>query len=924
VRLLRDRYRRGNSLDLSRVIVVLPGKRAGRRLQELLAFQAEDDELLLTPPEVVTESKLPENLYTPKRPFADDLTQDLVWAQVLRDMPQEEQQHFAPHPPAAGDTVRWLDLGKVLRELHVELARDGLDFAAVYGKSPEAERWRTLAEVQRRYHRLLDAQHLWDIQTARLKAIELREIQTDRDIILLGAVDLNQTIRRMLDQVAEKVTVYIVAPETLAGRFDAHGCLVPGEWRDAEIPLRDDQLQEVDGPVEQADAVSAWLADRCGRFRRDEVAIGVPDPSLVPQLQRQLEQCGVKARWVEGVRVAETGPYRLLEAAVKFAAGRRYDDLAALLRHPDLEDRLPRRAQSAATAVSLPAQLDRFYTEHLPSRIHEGAIPRRRRRPDLGMALRWVNAWLKESSANRALQTWGRVFRRILGGVYKVRKLNIDEPAADTLHRTIRAILAACNRLEALPSALDATALSAADAFQIAFGSLAQETLPPPDDPTAVETLGWLELPLDDSKAVVVASFNEGFVPQSTGADAFLPDGLRRELGLLHNEGRFARDAYSTSVMCCSREELRVLVARRDGQDDPLQPSRLVFACSDAELVHRAHRFFGARKTQPAPPPLARAGKPPDKSLFAVPRPAPPGDKPECIPVTDFKVYLACPYRYYLRHVRKLEAVDDSAREMDGSAFGRLLHRVLGAWGRDRSGLRDSDNERGVVQFLDEKLSAMARAAYGVEQRRPAIRLQLEQARLRLRAFAARQVGLVRQGWRVLYAEDEEEDRLSVPFPVGGEPIALTGRIDRIDLHEQQRIVRILDYKTADGAQTPDKSHRNAGKWIDLQLPLYRHMWRAARLDAPADSAAWTVELGYFNLPKALDETGVALGGWDAAALEEADEEAHRVIRNLRDAVFWPPEYHPVPAFSEDLAAICLDGTYSAPALADDDAGDPP
>src|SRR5207244_10009060 len=214
----------------------------------------------------------------------------------------------------------------------------------------------------------------WDIQTARLKAIEFHEIRSEWDIVLLGTVDLNNTLRQMLDAIAPRVTAYIVAPEQLADHFDAHGCLVRSMWCEAPVPLREEQLRQIDGPVEQADAVSTWLGGLDGRFRNDEVAIGVPDESLVPQLQRQLEQCGVKARWVEGVRLAETGPFRLLSAALPFACHGRYDDLAALLRHPDLEEWLQTvlsipGANNTLAAKSLPAQLDEFYNARLPSRV---------------------------------------------------------------------------------------------------------------------------------------------------------------------------------------------------------------------------------------------------------------------------------------------------------------------------------------------------------------------------------------------------------------------------------------------------------------------------------------------------------------------------------------------------------------------------
>ena len=86
-RRLAARYREGSALDLGGVIVVVPGQRAGRRLEELLAFLAEEQNLRLTPPRVVTEGRLPEMLYTPKLPFATDVSQALAWAQALRDLP---------------------------------------------------------------------------------------------------------------------------------------------------------------------------------------------------------------------------------------------------------------------------------------------------------------------------------------------------------------------------------------------------------------------------------------------------------------------------------------------------------------------------------------------------------------------------------------------------------------------------------------------------------------------------------------------------------------------------------------------------------------------------------------------------------------------------------------------------------------------
>ncbi len=921
---LTTRYRKGQELDLGRVIVVVPGQRAGRRLQELLALAAENEKLALTPPHVVTEGRLPEMLYTPKLPFANDIIQDLAWAEVLRRLPQEQRQHLLPNPPAPEDRPRWLELGKVLRRLHVEMAADGLDFSAVRQIGPkltdfrEADRWQALIQLQIDYLALLDRQQLWDIQTARLKAIEfqnrLHEIDTDCDIILLGAVDLNKTLRQMLDQVADRVTVYIVAPESLADRFDAHGCLIASAWRDVEIPLRDEQLCQVEGPTEQAEAVSRWLGELGDRFRRDEVVIGVPDEALVPHLQRELNQCDMPARWVQGVRLRDTAPYRLLTAAVQFACRRRYEDLAALLRHPDVEDWLaPMRMSSAA-------QLDQFYNACLPSRITSGrALANSEQWPDLRSAIERLDAWLEGASVKHPLREWPAVFRELLSAVYGGRTCVIGATLPEALHR----ILDSCDRLASIPETLDGAAFAGTDALPLALAPLADDALPPPADPEAVEILGWLELPLDDAGAVAITTFNEGFVPKCTGAEVFLPDRLRRELDLLHNERRYARDAYATCVLCHARPELRLIFARRDTNKEPLQPSRLLFACPEEVMVARARRFFDRPTAPVGPRRLLLAGKhePPSRSRFQVPRPVFKGTQPR-IPVTHFKEYLACPYRYYLRKVEKLQAIEDAERELAGDVFGSLLHAVLGAFGRDAAGPRHSGREQDIFDYLVEQLRMQAENRIGVRDRRPAIRLQLEQTRLRLRAFAARQAEMVRDGWRILYAEEEEVNPFEAFFPLQQNLIKIVGRIDRIDFHEGKRRVRIVDYKTADKAVNPDQSHFDKKRgWIDLQLPLYRHLWPRQELDLPPDTA---LELGYFNLPKCVDETAFAAATWDANALADADRRAEEIARKLHasDAAAYEEIARPPPKYCEDLAAICLDNWESGPALSERDEGE--
>ena len=77
-------------LDLSQFVVVLPGRRAGRRLLELLADETAPGCSDVRPPRVLTFDRLPELLYPLQRPAADELTQLLVWWGTLTQFSAEQ------------------------------------------------------------------------------------------------------------------------------------------------------------------------------------------------------------------------------------------------------------------------------------------------------------------------------------------------------------------------------------------------------------------------------------------------------------------------------------------------------------------------------------------------------------------------------------------------------------------------------------------------------------------------------------------------------------------------------------------------------------------------------------------------------------------------------------------------------------------
>jgi ATP-dependent helicase/nuclease subunit B len=264
------------------------------------------------------------------------------------------------------------------------------------------------------------------------------------------------------------------------------------------------------------------------------------------------------------------------------------------------------------------------------------------------------------------------------------------------------------------------------------------------------------------------------------------------------------------------------------------------------------------------------------------------------VAVTGLRAWLACPFRFYLQHVLRLEAVDPAKSELDARDFGTLCHAALEAMACEPA-LRECVDERQLRDFLLDELARAARRRFGAHPALPLV-VQLESARQRLARVAAVEARERAAGWIV--------ERTEWPFALDLGGLEVRGRIDRIDRHEATGARRVLDYKTSDTAVPPVKSHlrpRRAGDaalpawrgvalggreyvWADLQLPLY------LRALGAEPAGAVSLVSGYFNLPKAAGETALALwpeltGELLAAAAACADG----VAAAIRAGEFWPP-----------------------------------
>jgi ATP-dependent helicase/nuclease subunit B len=878
VEFLAGGWKGGEPLDLRELLVVVPTRQSGRRLREALAAHAEKHGAAVFPPRVM----LPESLVASGAAaagVASRLESLLAWVGVLRELDLGDFRQVFPVDPPARNFTWALRVAQDFSRLQATLAEVGLQPADVPARAgedfAEAARWWQIGELGRRHAQKLAGLGRRDAQAAKLEhARSPAPPEGVKRIVLLGTPDPLPLAVGVLEAHARTLPVDVVvfAPAAEAAAFDGWGRPLAAGWekRLLDLPEFERSVHLCADPaaqVERAVGVGQGYGSPEGLL-----GLGVADAEVLPVAEIGFIRAGFATFNPEGHSRRGDRLFQLLAALAGLAREEAFMAVEALARCPDFLEFLATRAGAGFSAAKFLAELDELHARHLP--------------PDLAEARRQAPASreLAAVAELRATLTQGRFpanAAAALTAIFGTRRYDLSRPE-DAL--AAEAAEAWMNGLREIAAAGKFADLTTAEGWDLAL-RLYGESVRYDDKPAgAVELQGWLELLWEDAPHLLVAGFNDGSVPEAVVGDPFLPESLRERLGLKTNAARFARDAYLLQALAASRApggRLDLLLGKTSAAGDPLRPSRLLLRCAEAELPRRIGFLFSPADSARANPPWRRAWQ------LQPPRVAPPAR----VGVTALRRWLECPFRFYLNSVLRLQAVDPAKTELDALDFGTLVHAALEALGREPA-LRDCTDAAVLRDFLLAALAAEAAQRFGPELTLPLV-VQLESARQRLARVAEVQAQTRAAGWVIERVEQK------FVLDVGG--LAVSGKIDRIDRHEGTGAIRVLDYKTSDRPAQPQSAHLRGVRrgetvpnfagvvsggreqvWQDLQLPLYLR-WLAAEF--PGE-----ISCGYFNLPKAASETGIA--PWEGYTPELAGAAwrcAGGVAAAIRAGRFWPP-----------------------------------
>jgi ATP-dependent helicase/nuclease subunit B len=894
-------WRGKGPLDLSRLLVVVPTRQSGRRLREALATHAAIHSQAVFPPRLLT----PEALVSLNvgSGVASRLQSLLAWTAVFDAIDLDEFREVFPVDPATRNFAWKLRLAEEFLRLQLSLGENGLCLASVSEKTdnnfPEAARWVQLGELERLHAAELATRGLRDPQAARISAAQNPSPFPNVDkIVVLAAPDPLPLALAYLEAQARTLPVEVVvfAPPAEAAGFDAWGRPQATVWTQRELVLPDftARVHLCANPASQAQRV----ADLAHAYTTPDglLGVGVADPEVTPLLANALARIGIPSFNPEGRPRRYEGFYHLVAALAAVERESSFAVAEGLGRSPEFLEFLRERLGADFSAAQWLKELDELRAQNLPADLAMA-----RTRAPKGSTAADGLALIEELRGHLASGPFSLSVTATLSTVFAARRFNLTQETDARFAEAASAWTAIVR--DCAEAAVLFPRLTKTEWWELALDLYGRDPLTQEKPPGAVELQGWLELLWEDSPHVIVAGLNDGLVPDAVVGDAFLPETLRAQLGIKTNAARFARDAFMLQAITACRARTDWLFGKTSAAGNPLRPSRLLLRCRDEELPDRVAFLFRS-------PALTGSNLPWRRAWQLKPRVAAP---PTRIRVTALRDYLRCPFRFYLRHVLRMEAIDAQKSELDAFDFGTLCHTALEQIGL-QAALRDSIDARAIRDALWDEFDRAVRHRFGGNLTLPLV-IQCESARQRLAKAAEVQARERAAGWLIEAVEKKIEVEIS--------GLVITGKIDRIDRHLETGAYRVIDYKTSDTASDPGEAHLarlrpgepsadwmmvesddRSWVWADLQLPLYLH---ALALEFPSKPS-----VGYFNLPKAAGETRLVIWTDYSPELHAAAWRcAEGACAAIRAGKFWPPN-ETIPVDYDEFASLFHQGVAAS------------
>ena len=916
---LQENYLQDELGSSDSLIVLVPGKAIARNLQSIFISEATKNGRALKLPNMGTTSQFFRTCIPKSDQIADQATILLATSTVLQGMPPNKVTSIVgPRRPRDDDFIGWSQVAQLVWATIKTASGGGLSIdsstwperARLMLTEHAVERFSVLQTIQLKVQELLavDGLHIFELKQLELLNPDCElELCSLQHVVVVGASDLAGVATKLFDRLlleGVSIDVLIRAPESESSGFDSYGCIDTTYWMDASIDINDDDIVVAGSPSSQSAEVVRGLAALQDVATADQITIAATDEQLIPIIQRHVRGHGVRSRFAGGIPVIETSQALLVSGIAEFISSQSYDAYAALVRHPDI-------VQLLGVKESVLESLSRYSMDVVPSRIEETSWFEPKNTyfnmdglPELHkQVIDLCQPCLQIEKKATSIRECSTTIREFLLQVYGVEILD----STDIKLKTLQEIFKVLDNLDSLPESINNQigSVRISDVFRFLLKELDGTRIQELPDSEAIDTVGWLEVMAVDSPHLIIVGMNPDLGGGNNPSDAFFPDSVRNALDLETIDKRMARDAHAIVAMQHARSNLgsiKWIVGRKNTDGDPLSPSPLLMRCKDSkELAKRSGELVVSfDREKPEVPPQYNPSK--EEGGIQIPKPSeyPPREPLQKVSVTALKDYISCRYRFWLKHVMKLNVSEEGNTELDAKLFGSFVHTVLQRFGEDKN-VKNSTDCSMIEKVLFDALDCVARDQLG-RSISGKVKIQMELARYRLKEFAKHQAQSVADGWTILCTEKKVKKKLIVE----GKGFTVSGVIDRIEVHTDGRI-RVLDYKT--GSTTANKAHFNKEQWLDLQLPLYQRLLSEVPELKEFNTDEDNVLLGYFKIGDQESSIGIDLLTPTSTVTNILQDTIDGIILSILNNEYGEQPIVPAPKYSETYSWICQDNS---------------
>jgi ATP-dependent helicase/nuclease subunit B len=191
--------------------------------------------------------------------------------------------------------------------------------------------------------------------------------------------------------------------------------------------------------------------------------------------------------------------------------------------------------------------------------------------------------------------------------------------------------------------------------------------------------------------------------------------------------------------------------------------------------------------------------------------------------ITEIETFALCPFKYFINYIIEPEFEQEIEEDIQRNEFGIIVHQILYKFfkklkSENRNFYEELKNNKGTL--LNELKDIALEIIKIYERLNPFFFLTEElilgsdRRKSILEHFLELEEELIESD--VLFIPTEFEKEIKESFLSDDEEIKLRGKIDRIDISEESKLFKVIDYKTG---KTPERKDYLDN--LSFQLPLY-------------------------------------------------------------------------------------------------------